>query len=144
MKTTWKDKSKIERKWYLLDASGVILGRLATKVASLLIGKNKVDKVPNFDCGDSVIVVNSKMIAVTGNKLKNKIYFRHSGYPKGEKKESLGNLIKRDSRVVIRKAVINMLPKNKLRDGRISRLWVYEGPDHPHSAQKPQIVNLKS
>ena len=128
----------------MLDASGVILGKLATKVATLLIGKNKVDRVPNFDCGDNVIVINSKMIAVTGKKLRNKIYFRHSGYPRGGKKESLGSLLERDSRVAIRKAVINMLPKNRLRDSMISRLWVYEGPDHPHSAQKPQVINLRS
>ncbi len=143
MKTSWIKESEIDRKWYVLDASGLILGRLATKVASLLIGKGKINFVPNMDNGDYVIVVNSEKFSVTGKKMSDKKYYRHSGYPGGFKERSLEEMLKSGkSEEVIRKAVVNMLPKTKLRAGRMARLFVYDSANHPHEAQKPIEVKL--
>jgi large subunit ribosomal protein L13 len=143
MKTTWISENDIKRDWYIVDVSDSILGRAATKIASLLIGKNKVNQVPNMDNGDHVVVVNAAKITVTGRKMDDKMYQRHSGFPGGFKEETLSDLLKRDSTKVILTAVKNMLPNNKLRSGMIARLHVYEGEEHPHSAQKPVKINLK-
>ncbi len=143
MDTTWNKREEIERKWYLVDVDGIILGRASTEIATLLIGKGKVDFVPNMDCGDHVIVINSDKIEVTGKKLEDKMYYRHTGYPKGFRQEKLKDLLKRDSRKVIETAVKNMLPKNKLRNSMIVRLMVYKGSDHLHKAQKPVEIKLK-
>lgn len=142
MKTTWLKKSEIERKWYVVDADGVILGRLATQIAGLLIGKNKVNRVPNMDCGDYVIVINASKLVVTGNKLLAKKYYRHSGYPGGLKMRSLGEMMEKNAAEVVSKAVINMLPKTKLRADMMSRLFVYPSSTHPHEAQKPSAVKI--
>ncbi|MFH1547200.1 MAG: 50S ribosomal protein L13 [bacterium] len=143
MKTTWPKQSEIKRDWYLVDVSGVILGRAATNVASLLIGKGKIEKVSNYDCGDFVIVLNSDKIKVTGKKLQDKMYYRHTGFAKGLRQENLSDLLKRDSRKVFTFAVKNMLPNNKLRDTMITRLYIYKDGNHPHEAQKPTEIKLK-
>lgn len=142
MKTTWINENDIKRSWYVADVEDVILGRAATRIASKLIGKDKVDQVPNMDNGDYVIVLNVGKIKVTGAKLENKLYQRHSGFPGGFKEEKLGDLLKRDPVKVMRDAVKNMLPNNKLRKGMITRLYMYEGTEHPHKAQQPKKLNL--
>ena len=142
MKTTWLKEKEIERKWYLVDAQDIILGRLSTKVASLLIGKGKVNRVPNLDCGDFVVVVNASKIIVTGKKLTDKKYYRHSGYPGGLRTRTLGEMMVKDSDEVIRKAVHNMLPNTKMRARMMARLFVYPASEHPHEAQKPVAVKL--
>ncbi len=144
MKTTWKRKSDIERKWYKVDLEGQTLGRAASQIASLLIGKGKVDRVPNMDCGDHVIVLNSDLIEVTGKKMSDKIYYTHSNYPGGLKSETLAQLMERDSTKVIWNAVYNMLPQSKLKDTMIKRLYVYKDSEHKHEAQKPEKFELTS
>lgn len=144
MKTTWKRKSDIERKWYTVDLEGQTLGRAASQIASLLIGKGKVDRVPNMDCGDHVIVLNSDLIEVTGKKMSDKIYYTHSNYPGGLKSETLAQLMERDSTKVIWNAVYNMLPQSKLKDTMIKRLYVYKDSEHKHEAQKPEKFELTS
>jgi large subunit ribosomal protein L13 len=142
VKTTWINESDIERKWYVVDAEDIILGRLATAVAGLLIGKKKVDRVPNMDCGDYVIVVNASKIRVTGKKLMAKKYARHSGYPGGFRERTLGDMMQNDSSEVVEKAVQNMLPKTKLRSGMMARLFAYSSATHPHEAQRPTSLKL--
>lgn len=143
MKTTWLKENQIERKWHIIDAEGIILGRLATAVASRLIGKAKKSRVPNMDCGDYVIVINSAKFRVTGKKMSDKKYYRHSGYPGNLKERTLGEMMERgDSVEVVRKAVNNMLPNTKLRSRMMARLYIYETPEHPHEAQKPAVVKL--
>lgn len=120
------------RKWHLLDAKGEILGRLSTKIANLLRGKDKPTFVPHLDVGDYVVVVNASQIKVTGKKLEQKFYYRHSGYPGGIKKKSLKELLAERPEEVIRRSVYGMLPKNKLRDSWIKRLYIYKDEKHPH------------
>ena len=141
-KTKWTKKEDIERKWYVIDAGDQILGRVATQIASLLIGKSKPEIVPNVDCGDFIIVLNSDKVKLTRGKEKKKFYRRHTGYPGGLKEIRFDEQMKRDSRRVIELAVKNMLPKNKLRDGRMNRLFVYKDGNHPHVAQKPSDYKL--
>lgn len=125
----------VTRDWHLADAKDQILGRLATDIAQKLIGKNKPTYTPHIDGGDFVVVINASEIAVTGNKEKDKMYYRHSGYPGGLKEKSLGELKKTFPTRIIEKAVFNMLPKNKLRSGRMNRLKVYANADHKHESQ---------
>lgn len=134
--TSMVKTADIKRIWHLVDCQGQTLGRLATKIAGLLIGKQKADYTPHMDMGDYVIVVNAKEIHLSGNKLKDKLYSRHSGYPGGFRQESAGNLLERDPAKVIERAVHGMLPKNKLQSPRMSRLKVYPGKDHPHGEIK--------
>jgi large subunit ribosomal protein L13 len=141
-KTTWTKKEDIERKWYVVDVKDEILGRVATKIASLLIGKEKPEIVPNVDCGDFVVVINSDDIKLTRGKEKKKMYRRHTSYPGGLKEIRFDEQLKKNSTKIIEMAVKNMLPKNKLRDGRMSRLFVYRGSDHKHEAQKPVEYKL--
>jgi large subunit ribosomal protein L13 len=141
-KTQWTKKEDIERKWYVVDVKDQILGRAATQIASLLIGKSKPEIVPNVDCGDFVIVLNSDEIKLTRGKEKKKMYRRHTGYPGALKEIRFDEQLKKDSTKIIDLAVKNMLPKNKLRDGRMSRLFVYKGSEHKHEAQKPQEYKL--
>jgi large subunit ribosomal protein L13 len=141
-KTQWTKKEDIERKWYVVDVKDQILGRAATRIASLLIGKEKPEIVPNVDCGDFVIVINSDDIKLTRGKEKKKFYRRHSGYPGALKEIRFDEQLKKDSTRIIDLAVKNMLPKNKLRDGRMSRLFVYKGGEHKHTAQKPEEYKL--
>lgn len=142
MKTTIINKKDVKRKYYLVDAEGKILGRLATKVASLLTGKLKRDYTPHVDNGDFVVVVNAGKVSVTGSKLEDKLYSYYSGYPSGLKTKSLGTLLKTKPTEAVRHAVKGMLPKNRLGSRMITRLKLYAGPEHPHEAQKPEAVDI--
>ncbi len=135
--------SEITRKWYILDASEVPLGRLATVAASLLIGKGKPSVTAHIDGGDYVIVINANNLIVTGNKMQAKTYYRHSQYPGGLRQASLGEKMTKDSTQVIYAAVRGMLPVNKLRDGRLQRLKIYLDTEHKHEPQKPEVLSLK-
>lgn len=126
---------KSEPAWQLLDASQEPLGRLAVKIANLLSGKSKINRLPNLDEGDYVVIVNAAKVTVTGKKEKDKLYYRYSGYPGGLKEESLGHLRARKPEEIIRHAVSGMLSKNKLLKRRLARLKIYAGPEHPHQAQ---------
>ncbi len=137
MKTYAVKASDIERRWWLVDASGETLGRLATRIATLLEGKHKPTYSPHIDTGDHVVVVNAARVRVTGNKLEQKIYYRHSNYPGGLKEESLSRLLERRPELVIERAVKGMLPQNRLGRAMFKKLKVYAGPDHPHAAQQP-------
>jgi large subunit ribosomal protein L13 len=141
---TWNAKpGEIERGWYLVDAEGKNLGRLATQIADTLRGKRKPQFTPHVDTGDFVIVVNAEKIAVTGNKLDDKIYYRHSGYPGGLKQRTLREQLERRPTEVIRAAVKGMLPRNKLARQQLTKLKVYAGPEHPHDAQAPRTLEVE-
>ena len=140
MKTYAVKAGEIQRQWRVIDADGATLGRLSTEVATLLRGKHKATFTPALDTGDPVIVVNAAKIKVTGNKLKDKMYVRHSGYPGGFRSENLERLLARRPEEVIRRAVRGMLPQNRLGEQMIRKLHVYAGSDHPHAAQKPQTM----
>ena len=129
--------SELDPQWYIVDAEGLVLGRLATQVAQILRGKHKPTFTPHLNCGDFVIVVNAAKIAVTGNRLDDKLYYRHSQYPGGMKTETLRHLLARKPEAAIERAVKGMLPHNRLGADILSRLKVYPGPAHPHQAQKP-------
>ncbi len=137
MKTFSAKKEEMERKWYLVDAEGKILGRLASEVAKVLRGKNKPQFTPHVDTGDFVVVINAEKIKVTGNKMTDKVYHHHSGYLGGLKTLTLTQMMERDPEEVIRKAVWGMLPKNRLGKRLITKLKVYAGKEHPHQAQVP-------
>ena len=141
-KTDWTNKSEVDRVWHIIDAKDQILGRVATKIASLLIGKEKVSIVPNVDGGDFVIVLNSDNVKLTRGKESKKMYYKHTGYPGGLKEIVFEDQIKKDSRRVIELAVKNMLSKNKLRDNRMGRLFVYKGGEHKQAAQNPKEYKL--
>jgi large subunit ribosomal protein L13 len=133
-----------ERDWYVVDAEGKTLGRLATQIADVLRGKRKPTYTPHVDVGDFVIVVNAEKIVVTGKKLEDKLYWRHSGYPGGIKSQTLGDLLERRPEEVIRRAVKGMLPRNRLARAQLRKLKVYAGPEHPHQAQKPEQLDVKT
>jgi large subunit ribosomal protein L13 len=143
MKTYNAKPGEIAREWYLVDAEGKTLGRLATQIAGTLRGKGKPQYTPHVDTGDFVIVVNAEKIAVTGNKLDQKRYYRHSGYPGGLRSRTLRDQLERRPTEVIRTAVKGMLPKNRLARQQLTKLKVYAGPEHPHSAQNPRPLNLE-
>lgn len=138
MKTYHPKKEEVQQKWWLINADGQILGRLATEIAVLLRGKNKPQFAPSADVGDFVVVVNAEKIRVTGNKLEDKIYYHHSQYPGGIKEKKLKEMLETKPEEVIRKAVWGMIPKNKLGRAIIKKLKVYRGPEHPHQAQNPE------
>jgi len=142
MKTTLINRKEIDRKHYLIDAENQILGRLAVKAALLLSGKRKVEYTSNVDNGDFVVVVNAAKVAVTGSKLQAKTYTSFSGYPGGLKIKTLERVLKTRPTEVIRHAVKGMLPKNKLGSRMITRLKIYAGAEHPHSAQKPEKITV--
>ncbi len=137
-KTFTLRESEIERRWYVVDATGETLGRLASRIARVLEGKHKPTYTSHLDSGDFVIVLNASKITVTRDKLESKLYIRHSGYPQGYKEESLGHLLERRPEEVIRRAVKGMLPHNRLGTQQLRKLKVYAGPDHPHQAQRPE------
>ena len=143
MKTFSLREKDIERKWYVVDAKGQILGRLASQIANRLRGKYKPEFSPHMDNGDFIIVVNCEKVAVTGKKVLEKEYYRHSGWVGGLKETSLGEMLARHPRRVITHAVKGMLPKNRLGRSMLKKLKVYVGPDHPHKAQKPQPLVLQ-
>ncbi len=136
-KTYVPSPTGIEKKWYVVDAEGQILGRLASRIATILMGKHKNTYTPFFDVGDYVIVVNAEKVRVTGKKLDQKLYRRHSGYPGGFKEETLRSLLARRPEEVIRRAVWGMIPHHRLGRRLIRKLKVYRGPSHPHAAQNP-------
>ena len=141
-KTTWTKKEDITRSWYVVDVKDQILGKAATKIAALLIGKDKVEAVPNQDCGDYVIVINTDDIKLTREKETKKMYYRHSGFPGGLKSIRFDAQLKLDSTKIIKDAVITMLPQNKLRAPRMARLFVYKGAEHKQSGQKPVEIKF--
>jgi large subunit ribosomal protein L13 len=132
-----------QRDWYVVDAEGKTLGRLATRIADTLRGKRKPEYTPHVDTGDFVIVVNAEKVAVTGNKLRDKRYWRHSGYPGGIRSRTLEEMLERRPEEVIRKAVRGMLPRNRLARKQLTKLKIYAGPDHPHAAQQPTEMEVE-
>jgi len=137
-KTITVRESEIERRWFVVDAKDETLGRLASRIARVLEGKDKPTYSPTLDSGDHVVVVNAARIAVTSNKKETKLYVRHSGYPHGLKTETLGHLLERRPEEVIRRAVKGMLPRNRLGAQQLTKLKIYAGPEHPHQAQRPE------
>jgi large subunit ribosomal protein L13 len=136
---TWNAKPhELEQRWYVVDADGKTLGRLATAIADTLRGKRRPQYTPHVDSGDFVVVVNAEKIGVTGKKLDEKLYYRHSGYPGGLKSRPLRDELQRRPTEVLRHAVKGMLPRNRLGRAQIRKLKIYAGPEHPHSAQAPQ------
>jgi large subunit ribosomal protein L13 len=144
MKTYVATPQDRERNWLLVDAEGQTLGRLATQIADALRGKRKPTYTPHVDVGDFVVVVNAEKISVTGAKLHEKMYYRHSGYPGGLKKRTLNDMLERRPEEVIRLAVRGMLPKNRLARKQLTKLKIYAGPEHPHEAQKPQPMEIQT
>ncbi|MDT8902652.1 50S ribosomal protein L13 [Anaeroselena agilis] len=142
MKSFMASPATIERKWYVIDAEGKTLGRLAAEVAKMLRGKHKPTYTPHMDTGDHIIVVNAAKIHLTGNKLVQKTYFRHSGYPGGTTFTTAGKMLAERPERVIELAVKGMLPKNRLGRQMYRKLKVYRGPSHPHEAQKPEALEL--
>jgi large subunit ribosomal protein L13 len=141
---TWNAKpGEIERQWQLVDAEGQTLGRLATRIADTLRGKDKPQYTPHVDTGDFVVVVNAEKVAVTGKKLDDKRYYRHSGYPGGLRSRTLREQLDRRPEEVIRKAVKGMLPRNRLSRAQLRKLKVYAGPEHPHTAQAPKELKIQ-
>lgn len=143
MKTTKvAKKEEVARDWFLVDADNKVLGRMATEIANILRGKKKPIYTPSVDTGDFVVVVNAEKIQLTGNKLADKMYYSHSGFPGGIKSIAAGKLIEKKPEDLIRKAVKGMLPKNKLARHMLKKLKVYAGPAHPHEAQQPKTLDI--
>ncbi len=142
MKTFMANPEQVERKWYVVDATGKTLGRLSSEVAKMLRGKNKPIYTPHEDTGDFVIIVNAEKIQVTGKKLDQKIYYNHSAYVGGMKETDLKTMLEKKPEKVIELAVKGMLPKGPLGRKMIKKLFVYAGPEHPHQAQKPESIEL--
>jgi large subunit ribosomal protein L13 len=134
---------EVERKWYVVDAEGRTLGRLATEIAKTLRGKNKPQYTPHVDVGDFVVVVNAERVVVTGKKAEQKVYRRHSGYPGGMKETSYGRMMERRPEEILRRAVYGMMPKTRLARQQLRKLKIYAGSDHPHVAQNPQKLEVK-
>jgi large subunit ribosomal protein L13 len=144
MKTYVATPADRTREWYVVDAEGLILGRLATQIADTLRGKRKPEYTPHCDVGDFVVVVNAEKISVTGDKRRQKRYWRHSGYPGGIRSRSLEEMLDRKPEEVIRRAVKGMLPRNKLARRQLLKLKVYAGSEHPHSAQQPKPLEVRT
>ena len=141
-KTQSANETIVKREWHVVDATNQTLGRMSSRIASVLRGKNKAYYTPHFDCGDYVIVINSNKVVLTGNKLEDKDYQHVTGYPGGQKHESAKNLIARRPNAVIERAVKGMLPKNRLGRAMYKKLFVYAGSEHPHGAQQPKELNF--
>jgi large subunit ribosomal protein L13 len=141
-KTVSANKATVEKEWYIVDARDKVLGRLATVVAMVLRGKHKPSFTPHVDCGDNVIVINAEKVKLTGNKLSDKKYFRHTGYPGGQRIETPEDLLSKKPEAVVEKAVKGMLPKNRLGSAIFNNLYVYVGENHPHEAQQPKELDL--
>jgi large subunit ribosomal protein L13 len=144
MRTYVAKPSDRERNWYVVDANGLTLGRLSTQIADTLRGKRKPAYTPHIDTGDFVVVVNAEKIAVTGNKRADKLYHRHSGYPGGLRTRTFQDMIDRRPEEIIRLAVKGMMPRNRLARKQLTKLKVYAGPEHPHVAQKPQPLEIRT
>ena len=142
MKSYMAKANEVERKWYVIDAEGKVLGRLASEIASVLRGKRKPIFTPHVDCGDFVIVINADKVVLTGNKLHQKIHAYHTGYPGGRKEVSYAEMMEKRPEKVIELAVKGMLPKNRLGRKMIKKLKVYAGNEHPHAAQSPEVYEF--
>ena len=134
---------EVERKWYVIDAEGQTLGRLASEIARVLRGKNKPRYTPHVDVGDFVVVVNAEKVVITGKKAEQKVYRRHSGYPGGMKETSYERMLERRPEEIVRRAVYGMMPKSRLARQQMRKLKIYAGPEHPHAAQNPQRYEVK-
>jgi large subunit ribosomal protein L13 len=143
MKTRFTRKNEVDRRWYVVDAKDQVLGRLATRIAIHLRGKNKPEFTPNVDTGDFIVVVNAEKVRLTGNKLNDKMYYWHTGYPGGIRSESAMEKLSKKPEKVVTDAVWGMLPKNRLGRAMLKKLKVYKGDDHPHKAQKPEPLKLQ-
>jgi large subunit ribosomal protein L13 len=143
MKTFMQKKETVERKWYVVDAEGQTLGRLATKVATVLRGKHKPTYTPHIDCGDYVIVINADKVVLTGNKLDDKMYYNHSGFPGGLRERNAKTMIEKYPEEMVERAIKGMLPHNPLGRAMGKKLFVYAGADHKHEAQKPEVMEVK-
>jgi len=143
-KTVSANKATVQKEWVIVDAKDEVLGRLASKVAFMLRGKHKPSFTEHVDCGDNVIVINAKQVKLTGNKLQDKEYIRHTGYPGGQRIETAEKLMAKKPIKVVENAVKGMLPKNRLGSALFRNLYVFEGSEHPHEAQKPKVVDLNS
>ena len=142
-KSYMANSQTIERKWFVVDATDLVLGRVSTEVASILKGKHKPTYTPHVDCGDYVIIVNAEKVALTGNKLDDKLYYRHSGYPGGLKSRTAKRMLELQPQKVLEKSIRGMLPKNRLGEDMYRKLYVYVGSEHPHQAQKPEVYTLR-
>lgn len=142
-KSYMANAQNIQKKWYVVDASDLVLGRLSTEVAVLLRGKHKPTFTPHVDCGDYVVIVNAEKIVLTGKKLDQKCYYRHSGYPGGLKTRTAKRMLELQPQKVLEASIRGMLPKGKLGDDMYRKLFVYVGPEHPHQAQKPEVYELR-
>ena len=142
MRTYAPKATEIERAWFVVDAEGMVLGRMATEVARILRGKHKPTFAPYIDSGDHVVVVNADKVVLTGDKATKKLVHRHSGYPGGLRSESYGDLLARRPADAVRRTIRGMLPRNRLGRAQLRKLKVYAGPDHPHAAQQPQPLSL--
>jgi len=142
MKTFMAKAESVDRRWLLVDAEGQTLGRLATQIATFLRGKHKAEYTPHVDTGDFVIVINADKVVVSGNKEMQKLYRRHSGYPGGMKEVSYQDMMKKHPERILESAVRGMLPKNSLGRQMYRKLKVYTGPDHPHAAQEPELIEI--
>ena len=143
MKTYSQKPTEVTREWFIVDATGIPLGRLTVEVAKKLTGKQKPTYTPHIDGGDYVVVINAKQVKATGDKRRSKVYYRHSGYPGSTKATTLEQQLEKDPTEVIKKAVYGMIPKNKLREERMKRLKVYTEAEHAHDPQKPKELSLK-
>ena len=143
MKSYMARPLEVERKWFVVDAEGKHLGRLAAEIAKILRGKNKVQYTPHVDVGDFVIVVNAERVVVTGKKAEQRVYRRHSGYPGGMKETSYEQMLARKPTEILRKAIYGMMPKTRLARQQFRKLKIYAGPEHPHAAQDPQKLEVK-
>ncbi len=142
MKTYQQKPSEVQRQWFVVDAQGKVLGRLASRIAAILRGKHKPTFTPHVDGGDFVVVVNAEKVRLTGRKLQEKVYYWHTGYPGGIKSATAAQMLERKPEWVIQKAVQRMLPKNPLGRRMLKKLKVYRGPEHPHAAQQPKPLEL--
>ena len=138
MSTPFPSAKTIVREWHVIDAEGQVLGRLATRVATLLMGKHKPSYTPFLDCGDHVVIVNAEKVVLTGNKMDDKIYYRHTGYPGGIKEAPARRVMRENPHRILEAAVRGMVPRTKLGRQMLTKLRVYAGPEHPHEAQQPQ------
>ena len=143
MATYTPKKSEIERSWHVVDAEGLILGRMATEVAQILRGKHKATYAPHMDTGDHVIVVNADKVVLTSGKAEKKMVYRHTGFPGGIRSESYATLLAKKPAEIVRQSIRGMLPKNRLGRQQVSKLQVYAGPSHPHEAQKPIPLEIE-
>ena len=141
-KTVSLKAGDIQKEWYVIDATDMVLGRLASRVALILCGKNKPSFTPNMDCGDNVIIVNADKVKLTGNKMTDRVYVRHTGYPGGQRFSTPKEILAKKPTELVRMAVKGMLPKNRLGAKLINNLYLYQGSEHPHQAQNPKTIKL--